>query len=59
MFAFGGGSKLGKEDRLQDTFRNTFGNGVQDNSFEKNPNTSDSGQDPGICQEEYKVPGVL
>lgn len=39
MFAFGGGSRLGEENRLQDTFRNTFGTGIQEDSFKKNPNT--------------------
>lgn len=37
MFAFGGGSRLGKENRLQDTFRNTFGTGIQKDSFKITP----------------------
>lgn len=44
---------------LRNTFRNTFGMCTQENSFKKNPNTLHSGHDPGIYQEEYKVPGDL
>lgn len=46
---------MGKEKRLQDTFRNTFGTGMQKDSFKSYPNTSHSEQDPGIYQEDKKI----
>lgn len=52
IFAFGGGSRLDKENRLQDTFRNTFDTGMQKDSFKNNPSAL---QDPGIYQEDKKL----
>lgn len=46
---------MDKENRLQDTFRNTFDTGVQKDSFKNNPNTLHSEQDPGIYQGDKKL----
>lgn len=55
IFAFGEGSRLAKENRLQDTIRNIFDTGMQKDSFKNNPNTLHYEQDPDIYQEDKKL----